>query len=979
MRRNGSADGAGEMRAWRWGRGDAGSDLGRGREAGRKGGRDRGRRVGSRRIARLRRALAGAAVAAAVLATPVGAVQPRSTAAAADAPTLTVTPAAGLADGGTVRAAGAGLTGWPVLVHCAADPGGIADCDWATVTALELGAGGTFSVDHRVFALIHTEAGGAIDCRVAGRCVLVASSFLSPDPLADGASAAVAFDPAAPLLPTPAITLTPATALRDGQQLRVDGRNFGHRQSPTVQVYQCAPEPSFETCRALTDMGVEPGPDGSFSVEAKVWHVIRADGQEIDCLAAGGSCLLVATTRPWETLDEPWAARAALPFDPDVPPLPGPELAVTPATDLHDVTELAVHGHSFTPGGGVRVSVCDAAALGDCDGATEELPTADAAGAFELRMNAFADFGAGWEEEVPVHCRTSGCVVSAEDLQSRRRVTVPLGFGPPDPLRGRYLDAVFDQVDVVEDVVYRRTVDYRGNPVDLRLDIYRPAGDTATSRPAIVWLHGGWFKGGNGGGGMPEYGAAAARRGYVGVDVGYRVRPDLDVENYPDLYDAMVDAYEDATAAVDWVGAHAGEYGIDPDVIAAGGFSAGAVTTTNLAYMPGQLGPATSGIAAALPLEGWFVRPDDPALPVPGPFAVPDPGEPPAIVFHGTADRLLPFGSATETCPMAAEAGIACEYVGYEGGTHGSVSRRVREVLHRGTRFLVDEVLAPRGYFDVGVDAGGPYEVEEGSTVPLAGSATGDGLSYAWSPRNALDNPAVPAPTFTGRDDGREALTLTATNTHGIAARDTTEVLTVNAAPAIDDVDTRTEEGGRTLAVSATITDPGRADTHRADIDWGDGTVEALAVTQGGGTATAAGSHDYAEPGAYAVTIRVTDDDGGAATWDGSATVGCTVVGTDGDDRLVGTGGDDVICALGGDDVVLARGGNDVVYGGDGDDRLYGQRGNDVVYGGDGDDRLYGQRGRDVLVGGPRRDRAFGGEGRDRCDAEAARSCRRGG
>jgi acetyl esterase/lipase len=971
MRRNGSA-GKGRPRAQRtWWR-PPGSNPGQ------------GSRPGPGRWARLRRAIGGAGVVAAVLAAPVDAVQPAGGAAPAALPTLTVTPADGLVDGETVRAAGAGLSGWPVLVQCSADPHEIADCDWATVTHLELGAGGTFALDHRVFALIHTEARGAIDCRAAGGCVLLASSFSGADPLVDGASVPVAFDSAAPLLPTPAITLTPNTALLDGQQVRIDGRDFGHRQAATptgttVQLYLCGPEPSFDTCRALDDAAIEPTPDGSFTVHAKVWHTITADPQHIDCLTTAGSCLLVATTRPWETLGEPWAARAALVFDPDAPPLPAPEIEVTPTADLHSVTELTVRGHNFTPGGAVRVSVCDAAAPEHCDGATYEVPTSDADGRFELRMNAFAAFGAGWEEEVPVDCRTSGCVVVGEDVESLRRATVPLGFGPPDPPRGRYLDAVFGEVDVVKDEVYRRTVDYRGNPVGLRLDIYRPAGDTATSRPAIVWLHGGWFKGGSGGGGMPDYGEDVARRGYVGVDVGYRVRPDMDVENYPDLYDAMVDAYEDATAAVNWVRAHAAEYGIDPDVIVAGGFSAGAVTTTNLAYMPGQLGPATSGIAAALPLEGWFVRPDDPALPVPGPFAVPDPGEPPAIVFHGTADRLLPFGSPTETCPMAAEAGIACEYVGYEGSTHGDVSRRRREVLHRATRFVVDEVLAPRGYFDVDVDAGGPYELVEGSTVALAGTATGDGVAYAWSPGDRLDDPAVPAPTFTGHDDGREELTLTVTNEHGVAGRDAAAVTTVNADPAIGAVDTSTENGGRTVTVAATITDPGRADTHRAQIDWGDGTVEPLTVTQGSGTATVAGTHGYADPGGYAATIRVADDDGGTATWTGSGTVGCTVVGTDGDDRLVGTSGDDVICALGGDDVVWARGGDDVVVGGEGDDRLYGQRGDDTLVGGEGDDRLHGQRGEDVLAGGPGRDRAIGGPGRDRCDAEVHRSCRRTG
>ena len=29
------------------------------------------------------------------------------------------------------------------------------------------------------------------------------------------------------------------------------------------------------------------------------------------------------------------------------------------------------------------------------------------------------------------------------------------------------------------------------------VDVYRPAGDTVTSRPAIVWVHGGGFAGGN--------------------------------------------------------------------------------------------------------------------------------------------------------------------------------------------------------------------------------------------------------------------------------------------------------------------------------------------------------------------------------------------------------------------------------------------------------------------------------------------------
>jgi acetyl esterase/lipase len=906
------------------------------------------------------------AAAVAVLGLAIGVVGPVGapvSARASTAATVTVTPAVGLTDGQTVRVTASAIEqSQAFAVQCGADPQAFADCDWVTVTPLEAGAAGSFAGDVRTYALIHTEARGAVDCRVEGRCALVAASFAGADPLDGGAVAAIAFDAAAPLLPSPAMSVTPARDLRDGQLVRVDGRDAGHRGATAVEVLQCGPRPSFETCRSVHQQGSEPpepGPDGSFSLEARVWHVIRAEGGDIDCRASAEPCVLVATTRPWETLQPPWAARATLDFDPDAPSLPAPAIDVSPATGLHDVTELTVRGRGFTPGGQVRVSVCDAAAPEHCDLATYEMPAPDDDGTFEFQMNAFAEFGAGWEEEVPVDCRASGCVVVGEDVARGRDAQVPLAFEPPDPPGGRYLDPVFDDVEVDEEIVYRTAVDYRGREVELRLDVHRPAGDTATRRPAIVWMHGGWFKGGTGGGGMPQYAEAVARRGYVGVDIGYRVRPDMDPNNHAELYEAMVDAYEDATEAVEWVRAHADELGVDPDAIAAGGFSAGAVTTTNLAYMPGQLGPATSGIAAALPLEGWFVRPDDPALTLPGPFAVPDPGEPPALVFHGTADRLLPVGSPTDTCPMAAEAGIVCEYVGYEGSTHGDVSRRRREVLHRGTRFLVDQVLTPRGYFDVGTDAGGPYEVTEGSTVLLDGSAAGDGLSYAWSPADGLDDPASPTPTFTGTDDGAPELTLTATNEHGIAASDTTRVTTLNAPPTVGEVDVRTEAGARRVAVTAALSDPGRHDTHRVELDWGDGTVEPLDVTQGSGTATATGTHTYAEPGTYQVTIRVADDDAGTDTWSGTTTVGCTVTGTERDDRLVGTGDDDVICGLGGDD------------------RLHGGAGDDVLIGGAGDDRLHGGAGDDVLDGGEGRDRAVGGPGGDRCDAEVRRSCRR--
>jgi Ca2+-binding RTX toxin-like protein len=84
--------------------------------------------------------------------------------------------------------------------------------------------------------------------------------------------------------------------------------------------------------------------------------------------------------------------------------------------------------------------------------------------------------------------------------------------------------------------------------------------------------------------------------------------------------------------------------------------------------------------------------------------------------------------------------------------------------------------------------------------------------------------------------------------------------------------------------------------------------------------------------------------------------VGCTIVGTNGNNAISGTPGADVICALGGDDTIGTGGGADRIYGGPGGDAIRSASGNDVLIGG---------RGGDVLRSGAGRDRLFGAEGKD--------------
>src|SRR5689334_10802023 len=97
---------------------------------------------------------------------------------------------------------------------------------------------------------------------------------------------------------------------------------------------------------------------------------------------------------------------------------------------------------------------------------------------------------------------------------------------PPGPAPMRYRDAVFSDVTVTKDVTYGDALDQQGHDVTLKLDMYAPTGDTATDRPAIVWVHGGSFCCGDKT--SPEIVDEAntfAKEGYVNVSIDYRLYP----------------------------------------------------------------------------------------------------------------------------------------------------------------------------------------------------------------------------------------------------------------------------------------------------------------------------------------------------------------------------------------------------------------------------------------------------------------------
>src|SRR5205807_3805158 len=64
--------------------------------------------------------------------------------------------------------------------------------------------------------------------------------------------------------------------------------------------------------------------------------------------------------------------------------------------------------------------------------------------------------------------------------------------------------------------------------------------------------------------------------------------------------------------------------------------------------------------------------------------------------------------------------------------------------------------------------------------------------------------------------------------------------------------------------LSASFTDAGTLDIHTASFDWGDSSSSAGAVSELNGAGSITGSHTFAAPGNYTVTLTVNDKDGGS-------------------------------------------------------------------------------------------------------------------
>jgi hypothetical protein len=163
--------------------------------------------------------------------------------------------------------------------------------------------------------------------------------------------------------------------------------------------------------------------------------------------------------------------------------------------------------------------------------------------------------------------------------------------------------------------------------------------------------------------------------------------------------------------------------------------------------------------------------------------------------------------------------------------------------------------------------AGGPYSVDEGSTVLLSATAIagdyGQTVTYAWDlgGDGVFEEPGQTV-AYSPPDNTAEPVTVRVRvrDDYSLGTAEAPATVAVaNVPPIVDAGPDAFLVMRQLLSRSVVFTDPG-ADTWSAVVDWGDGSV---ATSSGLSTRSFTVAHAYESSGTYLVTVTVTDKDGG--------------------------------------------------------------------------------------------------------------------
>ncbi|MEM6818613.1 MAG: alpha/beta hydrolase [Pseudomonadota bacterium] len=280
--------------------------------------------------------------------------------------------------------------------------------------------------------------------------------------------------------------------------------------------------------------------------------------------------------------------------------------------------------------------------------------------------------------------------------------------GTPETSAAVFRQAAFG-VTATYDVIYAEGQSHIGWNApgavtqDLLLDVYQPMNDEV-DRPAMVFIHGGGFIGGDKAQGAPAaFARYFAERGFVGVSINYRLLGDYGTlpASFSDAVDAiplltieerdqikaMYPATRDAKAALRWLAANAETYGLDPDMISVVGGSAGSYIS--LALGASDLDDYTAELSldedptlattnlddeviVAAVVDHWGGTATVDLLEIVDGTRRWDLSDAPLSIVHGTEDLTVPYTEAEALVNIYTDTGAYFELITLEGAGHGA-------------------------------------------------------------------------------------------------------------------------------------------------------------------------------------------------------------------------------------------------------------------------------------------------------------------
>tara|TARA_B100000925_G_scaffold291132_1_gene278185 strand:- start:1319 stop:2239 length:921 start_codon:yes stop_codon:yes gene_type:complete len=231
--------------------------------------------------------------------------------------------------------------------------------------------------------------------------------------------------------------------------------------------------------------------------------------------------------------------------------------------------------------------------------------------------------------------------------------------------------------DAIE-YIYKKTKD-----ADLKLWVFNPRGHKIENKkPAIIFFFGGGYRGGT-----PDQFAEHAKyfsqRGMIAILADYRVSGRHDVK--------VINSISDGKSSIKWVKENAEVLGIDRNKIVASGGSAGGHLAASTALLgkfddPSDKKTVYNSHPSALVLfnpglnsneERWIKNQNqidrvgtDDYYSI-SPYHNVKKELPPTIIFHGVADKTVPYSSALAFAVKMKEFGNECILHGYENLEHG--------------------------------------------------------------------------------------------------------------------------------------------------------------------------------------------------------------------------------------------------------------------------------------------------------------------